>query len=1279
MPAVTTTAIMILTNVGLQLFNSWRSTQTSEELRKKQQEFQEAAQNRNSDKMMQLLREGNALQQEIEEEAHKQRMKNLNEDFDKLIERTFQQYDIQQWPLRVLPMVMKNQSLGSFRTQSDENLVLHVILTQSNNKQFNDIVFPQIELAVEAFCNQYLNTLSSHPILFYSGAWKSKIAPEDYEILQLQEDLPNLPVLMITPYFRLEDKDSLVFNINMWGIGEPQQIEIQPSPKEFIYYNLYAQDTNFGEELAAATINEFVPYLECMIGYLVDVYFWTSHRILPILPTLFAKGIIENNKVTKDFLLEGYSNIYTSDISLLDKIPTNSNSQSLIHIANYLVATTNIMDSNLFQKQLEQLYLKVCEVRGGLKTDNISIAITDASKNNIFLPCDSDFLTKFSELHKVKSIERKHKIHHNMKTINANQYSYKRDELLGLIEQVLKVDGIKDTERNTFLATQRRLQENQFNIVLIGEFQGGKSTTFNALCGGREISPRGAMNKTSAICITATNLADKNAEEYAEVRWKSNSDKMKLMESFIGLLTPEDLGVTLGEGEVFNVEKYFSFDNIAHIEALQNAIEIQETAYKYEQEYYEVLRMAKLILAFSSNSDLKRLLCENKFEITDVARFAIFPEKWEERWTNIHCFEDIKKQFSVNDIIFAFVGEISCHIHSKNLAKLGCSVTDCPGLFASSWDTSVAIDAISKANAVIYLLGGNKQMGEGDEKAISTIFQQKSLTDKVFFAINKKQNDTITNNIVNTDKSKITNLGLGLNDVSIWEFNALLFFLSEFGQAFLNNTLDEFSQERFLEVAEKNGYQIDNIENILKQIIQNIAAFTFDNKLLNIQHLDSNAIKTIKESSSSDLLLTTINNSIVTQKAESILINNGAEKVNETLAKIDARLKSTEEEAIKTVQQAEAEFQSAQETYQVFENKVKEILSTAFPEYLSQQLAQNAYIEITQPKVIDNIALKLAIDIPKLLTIKQKTNAAWYKLMEKVANGKILNEEAAEQRDKAKKELEDLLGPVVKNVVQVELTNAIETWQNLLNNGKHHDYKAYILPKLDEIVDKINAEWDKAILKSDLLKGYSIPKISLDNSLQAFNTSDIANSQGVVNATAEAAIRILVQEVITEVVAILSGIIVGLIVDLLLFGGMGHIFGAIYAVITYFGTKLGIVGRNKDKIPTKRDDLSKDQKKIYDNMRPSLGDTFQNSDTRTRAVDGLKKCPQNIFYSFANYYKKLLNEQKLSLEKDIEEKRALRQKSLDKQDEIANQAKTIRETQIIPLEKKVINFIDSCY
>ena len=99
----------------------------------------------------------------------------------------------------------------------------------------------------------------------------------------------------------------------------------------------------------------------------------------------------------------------------------------------------------------------------------------------------------------------------NVSTANkAKWYEIRRNELLELIEKTSSLQ-IQEKYAKELAEVKKKCLENQFEIVLIGEFQGGKSTTFNALCDGRDLSPRGLGGggiKTSAAIISAQNISD---------------------------------------------------------------------------------------------------------------------------------------------------------------------------------------------------------------------------------------------------------------------------------------------------------------------------------------------------------------------------------------------------------------------------------------------------------------------------------------------------------------------------------------------------------------------------------------------------------------------------------------------------------------------------------------------------------------------------------------------------------------------------------------------------
>ena len=285
--------LLLALTSGLSIFNHLKNNKHSEKLQAKQQEFARASVERNKQRMWELLREGQEITLQMEEEAHQARIQDINDDFDKVLHRLAYNQAINTWPLKVLPIVMKNQSLGTLLCGSNENVALHCILTPSNCSAFNNYVLSEVEDALTDFCNLHWSSLSAHPVLFYSGAWKSHTNPTGIEIQQLRTDLRNLPTLIITPYFKPDG--GLVFQLNAWGIGNDVRADVEC--KDFSYADKYALGLDFKDDtdLRNTTIEELTSYLQCLIGYVADQYFWLMRNEAPILPSLLALNAVSSD------------------------------------------------------------------------------------------------------------------------------------------------------------------------------------------------------------------------------------------------------------------------------------------------------------------------------------------------------------------------------------------------------------------------------------------------------------------------------------------------------------------------------------------------------------------------------------------------------------------------------------------------------------------------------------------------------------------------------------------------------------------------------------------------------------------------------------------------------------------------------------------------------------------------------------------------------------------------------------------------------------------------
>lgn len=132
---------------------------------------------------------------------------------------------------------------------------------------------------------------------------------------------------------------------------------------------------------------------------------------------------------------------------------------------------------------------------------------------------------------------------------------------------------------------------------MIGEYQGGKSTTFDALCGGREISPRGNNVKTSACKVVATNVSE-TIEEYALVTWKSNVELVQTISPLLGSIEPERLGFNPSTKNVFSLTEYVDFENPSHVSLIKEAVDYEEKNCGNDPATKDIIQIARFILEF---------------------------------------------------------------------------------------------------------------------------------------------------------------------------------------------------------------------------------------------------------------------------------------------------------------------------------------------------------------------------------------------------------------------------------------------------------------------------------------------------------------------------------------------------------------------------------------------------------------------------------------------------------------------------------------------------------
>lgn len=409
---------MILTNVGLQIYNNWCGSRQNDKLQQKREEFERAARERNTEHMWKLLREGQEMTMQMEKEKHDDRLKELKDEVDHLLERLTYEATITNWPLKVLPIVMKNQAFGNLLANQEEHVAMHVIFTRSNYDQFNKLVYPIVEKELEQYCDKHWSTVSDHPVLFYSGAWKPMSSPTDVQVTAMREELKNLPTLLITPFFRPgggthPEDGKLVFQVHMWGVGSNSSDqfvvpEIEPVDDEFHFQRIYTNQQDYENEvgLLDEIVEDLVPYLECMIGYMADTYFWSSAGLAPHLPLLVTNGTINTDGMK--YLIND-SREYYDQLLLTSEEKAKENPFMQENLLNLYHGSSELWDKSIKDGKLERAFLTYVNSRNGKSISSIKDALNASLFSKEDIPFIETSLFQFagSEYEaKLKSIKK---------------------------------------------------------------------------------------------------------------------------------------------------------------------------------------------------------------------------------------------------------------------------------------------------------------------------------------------------------------------------------------------------------------------------------------------------------------------------------------------------------------------------------------------------------------------------------------------------------------------------------------------------------------------------------------------------------------------------------------------------------------------------------------------------------------------------------------------------------------------------------------------------------
>lgn len=803
--------------------------------------------------------------------------------------------------------------------------------------------------------------------------------------------------------------------------------------------------------------------------------------------------------------------------------------------------------------------------------------------------------------------------------MDARKYEERRNELVRLIDKGLSLGPIPLPQKTVaaLKEVRRKVFENQFRIVLVSGFQCGKSTTFNMMCDGREISPRGLKVQTSATVVSVQNTIDAEKADTASVVWRTDRELTlifaKHLLRYFKEIEPERFrGVNQAE-KLADALKYPADIPLVK-KALRKCVADIANLADEEQEKMDALRMAHLISEFYSNPWILELKKRTDFTVENIAELICFPQNYHRRWIG-----EKKTPYKAEECAFVFVRQVHCFIQSENLKRTGSVLVDCPGLFASTYDTSVAFEILENADVVWYILNG-KAAGASDLAALKSIAAAKP--DNVFLSVNLVENGSRqVETAVLSDYTRTLSdvLGKELKQSDFHIYHALLGLTALQARKIKDGTLDAHSRREIMRIAVGCQNEASDMETALEDTVYASLMSAYGmtlRKAAKVDLFDENGegIATCLDKSGIEAIVSTVENEVVAKKAKSILIDNGAKKAVELIQAVESDFKVAETVAEKDEADMQAAFEEAQRRLDDFQKFCEEQLELLQGTSVDHALAVDYWNDVIYSS-IDEVADKAAKAIAKVNCSEIRNDL----------NEQIINDAFSE-------------------VVKPKAT----AWVDQIKNGRHKLFNDLLASKMRHVIRETTRQWELVIKDQPILAGLPSPSPVIG--------TDVLSPELIENVVAKA------PGVSSDViVGVSTGVAIGALLGSFVFPFIGTYLGGIIGGVAgaLFGNGVGETNR---------------ERQIYEGVRDELTKYVNGEEHRDEVIGKQEKRMELLRHGIVNAFRKAFDKPMDALRKRHEEVQNLFAAKQRQRQDIADMHHQFRIEKLEPLRLEIRRF-----
>lgn len=543
-------------------------------------------------------------------------------------------------------------------------------------------------------------------------------------------------------------------------------------------------------------------------------------------------------------------------------------------------------------------------------------------------------------------------IHHNIHSEKLEHYNYHRARLIDLCSKAeADLEKAREIQKRfePYGTPADKLKADTYTLVLIGGFQSGKSTLFNYLCDGRELSPAGPNGggiRTSGCKVSAHPIQE-GGKEHAVITWSK----------------PEELLAALGTSLIKYYEEPTTFSCLTPAEVnLDNAEdreklagfaiqELTSSAAALTDENRELLRFTLIICRFYEQFAERCKAGSMECKPSESVKITSYPQAWGKKWAAIQENETWHElpDFSIEDIQFVFCGGVDLFLDSPILRDIGCSVIDCPGLYISKWDTEIATHCIKEANAILYMIEGDKALSQDAVRAIEECIRLGG-AHKIIFGANLKKTPAawetvLANGVLPILKNK------GFKNPVVYNFHAALALRSRELMYEQYDMLPEESQKEIEYCINKGKKPMEVKDYLRKELHKFISNLTdFDETLEDYE----GKYQELEKLSGVPDFVGAASDHVVRTRVTSVLIHEGTKQ-------LQASLTQAKDEMSQKIELLESDVNNARKELKEKENALMEFMETreSHENSLSAELGQAegaiyAFYEQKINRAIDN-------------------------------------------------------------------------------------------------------------------------------------------------------------------------------------------------------------------------------------------------------------------------------------------------------------------------------------